>query len=64
MGAKGLDTVAGTKNTAGGTLLTRIVKATIGRGRGRILVPVDITVSVLDVILVGQEVGMDGTYQK
>jgi hypothetical protein len=64
MGAKGMDMAAGTKNSVGGALLTRIVKATIGRGRGRILVPVDITVSVLDVILVGQEVGMDGTYQK
>jgi hypothetical protein len=64
MGAKGMDTAAGTKNAVGGALLTRVVNATIGRGRGRILVPVDITVSVLDVILVGQEVGMDGTYQK
>jgi hypothetical protein len=59
-----MNMAVGMKNAAGGAFLTRVVKATIGRGRGRVLVPVDITVSVLDMILVGQEVGMDGTYKK
>ena len=62
-GPTGMDMAVGMKNAAGGAFLTHVVKETIGRGRGRVLVPVDITVSVLDMILVGQEVGMDGTYK-
>jgi hypothetical protein len=54
----------GSKNTVGGVFSGCIVNKTIGRGCGRVLVPVDITVSVLDMILMGQEVGMDGTYKK
>jgi len=58
-GPTGTDTAARTKNTAGGSFSNGVVKGMIGRGRGRVFVPVDITVSALDMILVGMEVGMD-----
>jgi hypothetical protein len=38
-GPTGTDTAAGTKNAAGGGFSNRVVKGTIGRGRGRVLVP-------------------------
>jgi hypothetical protein len=52
-GAMGMDTAASSKNIAGGDDSSRIVKEMIGRGRGRVWVPGDAMVSVLDTTLWG-----------
>jgi hypothetical protein len=48
-----MDMAPGSKNAAGGGFSSRIVKGTIGPGRGRIFGPVDIWVSALYINLVG-----------
>jgi hypothetical protein len=64
MGAKRMDTAAGTKNIAGGAFLSLVVDKKIGRGRGRVVGPVDVTVSTLDIIVERGECVDEGTYQK
>ena len=59
-----MDMAPGSKNAVGGSFSSRIVKGTIGPGQGRIFGPVDVMVSALYLILMGLEVGMNGTYQK
>jgi hypothetical protein len=49
----GLDTAAGSRNVARAAFLSRIVNGTIEGRRGRIFVPVDAMVSVLDTTLCG-----------
>jgi hypothetical protein len=63
-GSMGMNTAVGTKNSADGAFFSRVVNITTGRGRGRILVPVDIMVSDLETTLVGLEVLKNRTYQK
>jgi hypothetical protein len=48
MGPMGTDAAAGSKNSAGSGFSSRVIKRTIGRGRGRILGPVDVMVSALE----------------
>jgi hypothetical protein len=43
----GIDTAAGTKNAVGGGFVSRVIKTTIGRGHGRVLGPVGVSVSAL-----------------
>jgi hypothetical protein len=54
-GSMGMNTAAGTKNSADGAFLSRIVNRTIGRGRGRVLVPVGIMVSDLETRMKGNK---------
>jgi hypothetical protein len=51
-GQMGINEAVGSKNIAGGTFWDRVVNGTVGRGRERIFVPVNVMVSVLDTILV------------
>jgi hypothetical protein len=53
MGQMGLDTAAGSRNITRAAFLSRIVNGTIQRRRGRVFVPVDAMVSVLDTTLCG-----------
>jgi hypothetical protein len=57
-----LDTVAGSKNATGGKFLRCSINGTIGRGRGRVVVPVEFVVSALDTTVVGREMLHDCTY--
>jgi hypothetical protein len=56
----GMDTAAAAKNLSGSRFFSRVVNGMTERGRGRVRVPVDVMVSVLDNILVGMQVWMDG----
>jgi hypothetical protein len=57
-----MDTAAGTKNGADGALSSCVVDGTIGRGRGRVLGPVESMVNALDARVVGLDVLMNWTY--
>jgi hypothetical protein len=63
-GPMGMDTAAGPKNVAGSHVLSRVINGTIERGRGCVLVPVDIMVSDLETTLMGLEVLKNWTYQE
>jgi hypothetical protein len=53
-----MKSAAGTRNVADGTFWGRVVNRTVGRGRERILVPVNVMVSELDTSLVREQVLM------
>jgi hypothetical protein len=59
-----MDTSAGTKNIARGAFLSLVVDEKIVRGCGRVVGPVDVTVSTLDIIVERGECVDEGTYQK
>ena len=56
MGSMGMDRAASSKNIAGGDFSSRIIQDTIERECGRVGVPGNAMVSVLDTTLVGVEV--------
>jgi hypothetical protein len=62
MGAIRMDMAAGAKNIAGGDLSKRFVNGMIGRGRGRVWVPVEVIVSALDTQVMRLDVLMNWTY--
>jgi hypothetical protein len=51
MGAKRTEHGGGLDNVSGGCFSSCVVKVTIWQGRGRIWMPVNVMVSVLDIIL-------------
>jgi hypothetical protein len=57
-----MNSVVGSKSSPGGAFLSGVVDETMERGRGRVLGPVEVTVSVLDVVVVGLERLMSITY--
>jgi hypothetical protein len=62
MGQVGMETATGSKTGRAALFLTRIIKATIERGRGRVFGPVEVWVSALDTTVVGREMLNDCTY--
>jgi hypothetical protein len=58
-GETGMNGAAGTKNSADGAFFGRVVNRMTRRGRGRVLVPIDLTVSALDTPLLALEVMMN-----
>jgi hypothetical protein len=61
-GQTGINEAAGSKSVAGGTFWGRVVNSTVGMGRQRISVPVNVMVSVLDIILLEGDMLNDCTY--
>jgi hypothetical protein len=58
----GVNRAAASKNVAGGSFSNRVVKGTIGRGRGQNLGPVDVIISALETTLEGRGMLNDCTY--
>jgi hypothetical protein len=56
MGPMGMDRAASSKNIVGSDFSSCVIQETIERGRGRVWVPGNAMVSVLDTTLVGVEV--------
>jgi hypothetical protein len=63
-GGNGIDKATGSKKGAGGMFLIGVVNETVDTGRGRVVGPVDGTVSALATGVEEGEVMVNRTYQK
>jgi hypothetical protein len=64
MGEIGMHMAVGMKNGVGGPFLSRVINEMTEMGRGRVLGPVGIVVSVLETDFEGEGMLMYSTYQK